>query len=166
MSSELHAYAYVDVPFDLASRLFAENAEAVLQHATDDVAEEAGKLSRTLRVNVGGFDVSKDVTVVVGEFEPAQMTRSSVPIRWEAERGRLLFPTLEARLDIVALSLDPPLTMIELNGTYEPPMGAIGAGADKLLLHRMAEATIYRFVHDIAMELRDLVDELPPDERM
>jgi hypothetical protein len=166
MTRELHTYAYVDVPFDLASRLFAENAQAVLQHATDDVAEEAGKLSRTLKVNVGGFDVAKEVEVLVGEFEPAQLTRSTVPIRWRAERGRLLFPTLEADLHIVAISLDPPLTMVELTGTYEPPMGAVGAGADKLLLHRLAEASVYRFVHDIAMELRDLVDELPPDERM
>ncbi len=166
MTRELHAYAYVDVPFDLASRLFAENAQAVLQHATDDVAQEAGNLSRTLKVNLGGFDVAKDVEVLVGEFEPAQLTRSSVPIRWRAERGRLLFPTLKARLDIVALSFDPPLTQIELTGTYDPPGGAIGAGADKLLLHRLADATVYRFVHDIAMELRDLVDELPEDERM
>ena len=166
MTSELHAYAYADVPFDLASRLFAENAEAVLQHATEDAAQEAGTLSRTLKVNVGGFDVSKDAEVEVGEFEPAQLTRSSVPITWRAEHGRLLFPTLRARLDIVAISLDPPLTMIELTGTYDPPGGAIGAGADKLLLHRVAEATVYRFVHDIAMELRDLVDELPEDERM
>jgi hypothetical protein len=165
MTRDLHAYAYVDVPFDLASRLFAENAEAVLKHATDDVAEEAGKLSRTLKVNVGGFDVAKDVEVLIGEFEPAQMTRSSVPIEWHAENGRLLFPTLKARLDIVAVSLDPPLTQIELTGTYDPPGGAIGAGADRLLLHRLAEATVYRFVHDIAMELRDLVDELPEDER-
>lgn len=166
MSRQLRAYAYVDVPFDLASRLFAENAQAVLQHATDDVAEEAGNLSRTLRVNVGGFDVAKDVEVRVGEFDPAQLTRSSVPITWRAERGRLLFPTLEARLDIVAISLDPALTMVELSGTYDPPMGAIGAGADRLLLHRLAEATVYRFVHDIAMGLRDLVDELPFDERV
>ena len=166
MDRELHAYAYVDVPFDLASRLFAENAQAVLQHATDDVAEEAGKLSRTLRVNVGGFDVSKDVEVVVGEFEPAELTRSTVPIKWRAQSGRLLFPTLRAQLDIVAVGFDPPLTQLVVEGTYEPPGGLIGAGADRLLLHRLAEATIYRFVHDIAMELRDLVDAIPPDERV
>jgi hypothetical protein len=166
MSRELHAYAYVDVPFDLASRLFAENAQAVLQHATDDVTEEAGKLSRTLHVKLGGVDVAKDVEVLVGEFEPKELTRSAVPIRWRAERGRLLFPTLEARLEIAAVSFDPPLSQVMVNGTYEPPMGAIGAGVDKLVLHKVAEATMYRFVHDVAMELRDLVDAIPPDERV
>lgn len=166
MTRELHAYAYVDVPFDLASRLFAENAQAVLQHATDDIAEEAGKLSRTLKVNVGGFEVAKDVEVLVGDFEPTELTRSTVPIRWRAERGRLLFPALEADLHVIAVSFEPALTMIELDGAYEPPMGAIGAGADRLLLHRLAEASVYRFVHDVAMDLRDLVDELPADERM
>lgn len=166
MDRELHAYAYVDVPFELASRLFAENAEAVLQHATDDVAEEAGKLSRTLKVDLGGFEVSKDVEVLVGEFEPVELTRSTVPIRWRAQHGRLLFPTLHAQLDIVAVSLDPPLTQMVVEGTYEPPGGLLGAGADKLLLHRLAEATVYRFVHDVAMEVRDLVDRIPLDERL
>lgn len=163
---ELHAYAYVDVPFDLASRLLAENAKAVLQRATDDVAEEAGNLSHTLQVNVGGFEVSKDVEVLVGEFEPAKLMRSTVPLKWRAEHGRLLFPTLSADLSVIAISLEPALTQVSLDGTYEPPLGAVGAGADRLVLHRLADATVYRFVHDVAMALRDLVDELPPEERI
>jgi hypothetical protein len=165
MSRELNSYAYVNVRFDTVSRLLAENAQAVLQHATDDSAVEADTLSRTLRVNVGGFEVSKDVEVEVGEFRPAQITGSVVPLRWRAENGRLLFPTLEAELQVRAVSLDPPVTQVLVSGSYDPPMGVIGAGADWLLLHRLAEATIHRFTSEVAAQLRALAEQLPEDQR-
>jgi hypothetical protein len=165
MSRELNSYAYVNVRFDTVSRLLAENAQAVLQHATDDSAVEADTLSRTLRVNVGGFEVSKDVEVEVGEFQPTQITGSVVPLRWRAESGRLLFPTLTAELHVRAVSLDPPVTQVLVTGSYDPPMGVVGAGADWLLLHRLAEATIHRFTSDVAAQLRELADQLPEDQR-
>jgi hypothetical protein len=165
MSRELHSYAYVNVRFDTVSRLLAENAQAVLQQATDDSAVEADTLSRTLRVNVGGFEVSKDVEVEVGEFRPTQITGSVVPLRWRAENGRLLFPTLEAELQVRAVSLDPPVTQVLVSGSYDPPMGLIGAGADWLLLHRLAEATIHRFTSEVAAQLRALAEQLPEDQR-
>jgi hypothetical protein len=166
MSRELNSYAYVNVPFDVASRLLAENAQAVLQQATDDSAAEADTLSRTLRVAVGGFEVSKDVEVEVGEFRPAQITGSVVPIRWRAETGRLLFPTLTAELWIRAVSFDPPVTQLLVTGSYDPPMGVVGAGADWLLLHRLAESTIHRFTSEVAAQLRRLIEELPEDQRL
>ena len=52
MERPLHCYAYVEAPFDRISRLLAEDAAGVLQHATDDAAEQAGELSRTLRTEV------------------------------------------------------------------------------------------------------------------
>jgi hypothetical protein len=166
MSRELNSYAYVNVRFDVASRVLAENAQAVLQQATDDSAEEADTLSRTLRVALAGFEVSKDVRVEVGEFQPTRITGSTVPIRWEAEHGRLLFPTLTAELQVRSVSFDPPVTQVLVTGSYDPPMGVIGAGADRLLLHRLAEATIHRFTSEVAAQLRTLVEDLPPDEHL
>jgi hypothetical protein len=166
MSRELNSYAYVNVRFDVASRVLAENAQAVLQQATDDSAEEADTLSRTLRVALAGFEVSKDVRVEVGEFQPTRITGSTVPIRWEAENGRLLFPTLTAELQVRSVSFDPPVTQVLVTGSYDPPMGVLGAGADRLLLHRLAEATIHRFTSEVAAQLRALVADLPPDEHL
>lgn len=150
----LHVYAYVEAPFDDVSHLLAADAAGVLQQATDESAEQAGTLSRKLRVAVGGFDVSNDVRIEVGDFEPRAVTRSVVPLRWHAEKGRLLFPQLTAELEVAAIVFDPPLTQLTVSGTYEPPLGALGAGADKLLLHRLAEATLHRFTHEVADELR------------
>jgi hypothetical protein len=166
VSRELHAYAYVEAPFDLCIRLLAENATRVLQQATDESAEQARVLSRPLAVEVGGFSVSHEAVIEVGEFEPRQLTSAVVPLRWQAETGRLLFPTMEAELEVSALVFDPPLTQVTLRGTYEPPMGAIGAGADRLALGKLAEATVHRFVHEVADQLRRLVEAIPEDERL
>ena len=166
MERHLHCYAYVEAPFDLVARLLAEDATAVLQEATDDAAEQAGTLSRTLSVEVGGFEVGRDVSIQVGDFDPRGITTSVVPLRWHAERGRLLFPELAADLEVSALAFDPPLTQLTVSGSYEPPLGVLGAGADRLLLHRLAEATVHRFTHEVATRLRRLVDALPDDERL
>lgn len=166
MSRELHVYAYVEAPFDLCIRLLAENATRVLQQATDESAEQARVLSRPLEVEVGGLTVSHDVVIEIGEFEPRRISSSVVPLRWHAETGRLLFPTMEAELEVAALVFDPPLTQVTLNGTYEPPLGALGAGADRMALGHLAEATVHRFVHEVADQLRRLVEAIPEDERL
>ncbi len=166
MSCELYVYAFVEAPFDLCIRLLAENAPKVLQHATDESAEQARVLSRPLEVEVAGFSVSHDVVIEVGEFEPRQLTSAVVPLRWHAETGRLLFPTMEAELEVSALVFDPPLTQVALCGRYEPPMGVIGAGADRLALNKLAEATVHRFLHEVADQLRRLVEAIPEDERL
>ena len=164
MTRELHAYAYVEAPFDLVTRLLADDARGVLQRATDDAADHAGLLSRPLELNVGGFSVSRDVEIQVGEFVPRSVTRSVVPLSWRASGKGLLFPELSAELEVAAVSFDPPLTQVTLNGTYEPPLGAVGAGADRVLLGRLAEATVHRFIHEVADALRRKVEALPPDE--
>lgn len=166
MERPLYCYAYLEAPFDLVTRLLAEDAPALFQEATDRAADEAGTLSRRLSVEVGGFEVGKDVEIHVGEFEPRGLLSSAVPLRWHAEKGRLLFPELSAELEVSALVLDPPLTQVSVSGSYEPPLGLLGAGADRLVLHRLAEATVHRFTHDVVEEARRRVDAMPDDERL
>jgi hypothetical protein len=161
----LHCYAYVEAPFDIVTRLLAEDTTAVLQRATDDAADQAGVLSRTLHVALAGLEVSKDVTIEVGDFQPIEVLRSVVPLRWHAEKGRLLFPELTATLEVSAVVLDPPLTQITVDGHYEPPLGVLGAGADALLLHRLAEATVHRFTNEVADSLRRRAEHLGEGER-
>ena len=165
MERPLHCYAYLHARFDLVSRVLAYRTADVLQHATENAAEQAGELSRTLSVEVGGFRISRDVAIEIGEFEPRGVMSSVVPLRWRAESSGLLFPTLSAELEIAALTTDPPLTQLTVDGSYVPPLGVVGAGADRLLLHRVAEATLHRFTNDVAEQLDRFVQEIPADER-
>lgn len=165
MDRPLHTYTYLDAPFDLVSRLLAEDATAVLQRATDAGDDETRQLSRSLKVAIGGFELGREVTVRLGEFQPVEVARSVVPVRWEAASGRSLFPAVAAQLEVAAVTLDPPRTQVTLDGTYQPPLGWFGAGVDALLLHRLAEAAVHRFVEEVAAQLRQKVEAIPVDER-
>jgi hypothetical protein len=46
-------------------------------------------------------------------------------------------------------------TQLDFGGAYEPPMGAVGGALDAVVGHRVADASIHRFLSDVAHYLRD-----------
>jgi hypothetical protein len=70
-------------------------------------------------------------------------------LRWEAigPGGRLL-PALDA--DITLTPAGEHATLLRLAGAYRPPLGSVGAGIDRVLLHRVATATIGAFMNRVA----------------
>jgi len=50
-------------------------------------------------------------------------------------------------------------TRVMLNGCYRPPLGRLGAGLDRAVLHRVASATIRALLRSIADELTELERE-------
>ncbi|MDX1622145.1 MAG: hypothetical protein R3320_14205 [Nitriliruptorales bacterium] len=150
MQRNLYTYTYVRRPFDDVARLLAEDPSRILQPATERAAGEARTLRSELSVELGRFEVGRDITIEVGEFEPLSMLAVALPLRWEAETAEALFPSMEATLELQALSLRSPLTQLTLIGSYEPPLGLLGAAGDALLGKRVAEAAVHRFVCDVA----------------
>jgi hypothetical protein len=73
-------------------------------------------------------------------------------LRWEAigVTGGL-FPVLDANIRLSGQS-DQSSHMV-LTASYRPPLGAAGAGLDRLLLHRVATATIKTFLSRVASAL-------------
>ena len=51
-------------------------------------------------------------------------------------------------------ALAPRETQLELTGVYDPPLGLLGDAIDALALHRFAEASVQRFVNNLAAYLR------------
>ncbi len=51
-----------------------------------------------------------------------------------------LFPVLDADISVAAEGNGR--TQMTLTGVYRPPFGALGAGLDRVLMHRVAAATI------------------------
>jgi hypothetical protein len=77
-----------------------------------------------------------------------------VAIRWEATGpGGALFPALDADIKLTPAGDDA--TMLTVSGAYRPPLGSLGAGLDRMIMHRVAQATIRAFTHDIAAALAD-----------
>ena len=153
----LYAYAYADVPYDDAIAMLAEDPEGLLQSATDVSMRHADRVVANLHVDVGGFDLSRDVVVAIGAFDPVEQLRGVLPIAWRAAEGHVLFPTVDGTLEVAAMSLHPPMVQVTLCGSYEPPLGPLGRVVDRTIARRISEAAIHRFVHDVAERLQALV---------
>jgi hypothetical protein len=80
--------------------------------------------------------------------------RAGLALRWEARgSGGRLFPVLDA--DLTLTPAGENTTLLTLAGAYRPPLGSLGAELDRLLLHRVAEATIRNFLERVATALAD-----------
>jgi hypothetical protein len=94
--------------------------------------------------------------LVIGD-EAAVLT-----LRWEAiGPGGRLFPALDA--DITLTPAGEHAALLRLAGAYRPPLGSLGAGIDRVLLHRVAAATIEAFMKRVA----DAITQAParPERR-
>lgn len=97
-------------------------------------------LSRIVRVHAG---------------EPFSRAGSaSFPIRWQAEGpGDCLFPVLDADILVERAG---SAAILRLDGVYRPPLGPVGSLFDHVALHSVAEATIRRFLSQVAGLLTSL----------
>lgn len=72
--------------------------------------------------------------------------------RWEATgTGADLFPVLDA--DITLTPAGDDATLLRLDGSYRPPLGAAGAILDRAVMHRVASATIRSLLRQISQAL-------------
>ena len=69
-------------------------------------------------------------------------------LRWQATGpAGSLFPVLDADITVTRHAEDA--VILRLDGSYRAPLGAVGAGIDRALLHRAAAATIRAFITSI-----------------
>ncbi len=158
----LHDYAYVPVAAErVCQRILAQDG-AWLSPLAAAAMGEGEALS--LRVGLpGGLPMlGKTFGVEVGD----PLTRDEVtviPLTWRATSAPGLFPVLSADLEIAPL--DEELTQLTLRGRYEPPLGAVGRRLDRLLMHRIAEASIRAFLGRLVSSLADALEPVPAFKR-
>jgi len=155
---DIRCYDYVNRPYDQVSEALVLDAVGIFQRATGAATSRAASLVSNLKVSIGGLEVGKNVRVRVTKVDrdahvPSRLgpKATRLELEWQAETDRSLFPCMRAELTVYPLSSSD--TQIELHGTYEPPAGLLGDAADRLVGHRIAEASVHRFVRDIAEEL-------------
>lgn len=157
----LRFYGYIDRPYAAVRSLLRSRAEEVLQRATNTASERARGLIARLHVEAGGVDVGVDVRVEVTR-RPEEPGVAALPpithigIAWKAVERAGLFPSMSADLAVSPMTFAE--TRVELEGTYRPPLAAVGAVFDAAVGHRIAEATVHRFVNDL---LEELCREIP-----
>jgi hypothetical protein len=158
-SHALHCYDYVNRPYAVVRDTLRADLGGIFERATAGAARRAETLAATLKVGVGALEIGTDVLIEVRGIEereegPAGRTPTTfIDLRWRAARAAALFPSMEAELVVYPLSRDE--TQLELDGRYAPPLGPLGGALDSLVGHRVADASVHRFVTDVARLLRD-----------
>jgi hypothetical protein len=157
----------VEARFDAArERLARMVADGGLTGVSRDAYD--GALTRLIRVGPFGETpgVSKQVQVrLIGPVRRDGTT--TVWLRWEATGpAGGLFPVLDADLQLRSEGLEK--TRLMLNGCYRPPLGRLGSGLDRAVLHRIAAATIRALLRGIADTLAEpghVAGPMPGKER-
>jgi len=152
---ELHCYEYVTAAYEGVCALLGRDAPGLFQRATRAASARADEIGATLRVKLGPLEIGAPVTIrvagVTEEVGPLGDRATRLDIAWAATKGETVFPSMEATLRVYPLSRDE--TQLELHGKYRPPLGAVGSAIDAVLLHRVAEAAVLRFIQDLAARI-------------
>ena len=157
----LRVYDYVNHPFADVEAALAIDPAGIIKRATTAASERAADLGAKLHAHVGPIDVTADIAIEIGPYDDTPLASGRkalrIPIAWRALRATRAFPVMQAEL--TAYPLTSTETQLELVGTYEPPLGALGRAIDSAVLHRLAEASVLQFLQEIARHLRDHLGE-------
>lgn len=155
---EIRSFDYVNHPYAEVRDALEEDAVGVFQAATRAATARARSVASELRVDLGAIEVGAEISITVPSIEeaPQRGTSSSITrieVEWEAARRPGFFPLMRAELAVYPLTSTE--TQLDFSGEYEPPLGALGGAVDSVVGHRIAEASVHRFVRDVARYLRE-----------
>ncbi len=122
-----------------------------LSDASDDAYADG--ISGMIRVGPFGDMIGASKLVRVLLLEPQERDDSvTLTVRWEATgvMGRL-FPVLDANITLTPAGEDT--TRLALAGAYRPPLAGLGAGLDRVVLHRAATATVRSLLKSMAQTI-------------
>ncbi len=154
---EIRSYDYVNRPYERVRDALRQNALTVFQSATTAAASRAQSVAAELHVDFGGIGVKTDIHISIKSIEEKVADAPSTPsmrllLEWEAATLPGLFPLMKGELSVYPLTSTE--TQLDFSGVYEPPFGAVGRTMNAIVLHRIAEASVHRFIGDVAGYLR------------
>jgi hypothetical protein len=157
---KLRCYQYINRPYEQVCALLRHRPLELLNRATTSASARAEALGASLHVTMGGIEIGVEVRPHLRAMreEKGLAGRSPVTILeigWEASRAPGLFPSMH--LELSAWSLSSTETQLEVAGEYRPPLGAVGKAMDAAIGHRIAEASVHRFLDEVVEQMkRDL----------
>ena len=154
---EIRCFDYVNHPYDRVREALKQNALTVFRSATKTAASRAQSVAAELRVDFAGIGVKTDIKIDVKSIDEKAAGSASTPItkllvEWEAAKMPRLFPLMKGELSVYPLTSTE--TQLDFSGVYKPPFGAVGKTMNAIAGHRIAEASVHRFVSDVAGYLR------------
>jgi hypothetical protein len=157
---QVRCYDYVNQTYEKVRDALSGDVAALFQAATHAASRRAHDVAVGLRVDVAGVEVVKDVVVTVkGRKESAVGARKTpttkIGLEWKAADTPRLFPVMKGELSLYPLTATE--TQLDFDGHYEPPLGSFGRAVNALVGHRIAEASVHRFLADVAAHLRKTI---------
>jgi hypothetical protein len=74
-------------------------------------------------------------------------------LTWEPVGLEGVLPQLDANLELGSLGADR--TQLAISARYRPPLGVVGRALDRVLLHRVAEATLKDFIDRVGAAITE-----------
>jgi hypothetical protein len=96
--------------------------------------------------------IARNVKLDIGRGS-VQSSGLVYPVHWMPTSAEALFPELTA--DLTLAHAGRGHTRLTIQGTYQPPLGAIGRLADRAFLGRLAEATVANLMDRLAAALSE-----------
>ena len=145
-------FMIIDKPSSEIVALLQGEAGSLLGEAVE--AAGAGLDHLRLKVAPGSWPtlLAKQVEVRLGPVRRhGEVTL--IAFTWSATGPGSLFPALDADLEVSPLGEER--SEVALHGRYDPPGGGVGRGMDRLLLNRLANATVRAFLSNLAERLAE-----------
>lgn len=154
---QVRSYEYVNHSYEKVRAALTADSKQVFRSATTAAASRAHDLAAKLEVRIAGVDVGREIDITVGVAHEVQAialrpTRTVIPIEWQAAESPGLFPLMKGQLEVYPLTATE--TQLDFSGEYDPPLGVVGDAVDAVIGHRLAEASVQRFVADVGAYLR------------
>jgi hypothetical protein len=148
--TEVFASGRIANAYDDVREVWLGDPLGILQRATATTL--CGLFGARLHLPVGPLEVGTDIVVDLVDIEhfraPNERPATKLAFEWCALRSPDLFPIMRASLTIYPVT--PAETALELRGTYEPPLGRVGAAADAIGMHHVAKQCADNFLEDLA----------------
>ena len=151
-------FVQIDRPFAAVSDELVAAGPGWLGESLVAAYAEGEQLSVRVASSLGPIRVSKRVWAELGEMtvKPDRVTQ---PLRWRAAGATGLFPAMVADLEFAPMGT--AMTAITFMGRYVPPLGPLGREVDRMLLHRLAQASVRALLGLVVARLAADV-EMPP----
>jgi hypothetical protein len=141
----------IDAPFQSVEAAPVDDPGSWIPSVARDAGDGGERLLAEVGFDAGHGRIGREVEISIGA--PVRFPSQTVlPITWRPASEARLLPVLETDLEVAPLG--PARTHLSISARYKPPLGKLGRALDRMLLHRVAEATIKDFMDRAAEKLR------------
>ena len=155
---QIRVFDYVNKPYERVRDALMSSAGPTFARATTRAAARAESVASQLHVTIGALEVATDIEINVHKVAETPGSGRMSPVtrltfEWKAKQSPRLFPLMHAELAVYPLTGSE--TQLDFSGHYDVPLGILGKGVDAVVGNRIADASIHRFVTDVAEHLRE-----------